>query len=244
MTWAVTDLGAVAGGGGAVTSITLSGLSVPPGALIYVGFFEFVNSNTQGSLSSTPSLAFHEVTVGNPGNATANGIAGTAWAINNSGSPITSITYNFHATGSQAVLSASSAISSTGLPANPVDLNSPTTSVGTSSSISVFFPSQAQPGELVYAWNAITSTGPGWSQDSGNQWSSVGGLDAIQNSGNQAFSAGGNQVNVSGGNLFFAPTITASVPWFVAIVAFMPAPPPSGVGPVISRISQGGWVWP
>ena len=220
MAISVINLGTASGTAGA--TITITGVTVPSGSLIYVLSFERNSSGTQGIIDDGTN-SYNISIVGSPNGSAANGVSTSFYAFNSIQLNNATITYTKDTSGVFASMAAfyASGIQTTSDPLDTVT----NIAVGNSTTpnVTTFGPLNAT-GELIVgniAWNA--GTGDTFTQDSINGAyatppdsliSSVAGI------------GGGNLVDSDTAPITYAPMLNNSRTWVNFIVTFLAIPPP------------------
>lgn len=225
MAIAVTDLGSAQNGSGA--TLTLTGVTVPAGALIFVQVCE--QSNTINGIAISDGTGnFYNVAVGAAnGGSIANGYGVAYYCVNAVALSGATITYTKGVSGSRTAMSAFYA---TGVnKSSPFDSSLNASASGTSTSPSVTSGTPKQGGELIVgllAWQSVS--GDTFTQDSTHA-AYAAPPDAQGTAPAGAAVAGGFVIGPSPGvAITYAPTINNSRPWSAQIIGFLPDPPPPG----------------
>lgn len=199
---------------GTSSTLGLTGVTAPAGALIYVVTMEAATST--GSLADTPGNTYVNIQNKSPNNLTANGVL-SAWYVKNclalsSGT----ITYTRTTSGSAAVISAMYA---TGVDTtSPLDTAVTVSPTGSSSIPTGTSGTPSVAGDLMVAVIGISNSVT-ISQDTTHNWVAPPDNDGI----NGARIYGGSQVNAGTGTIIYNPALTGTAPWVIIIAAFKAA---------------------
>ena len=214
MTISATSSGS--GGNGSNTTVVLSGVTVPAGAIIVVAVTEASGDALLGSVSDSAGNSYSLITSADAGGSSfyESGIFYSTTGNALSGG---SLTYTKH---NGVANTAISAVYVTGAKASsPLDTAVTQRATGSSSAPSVTSGTPTSQGELFIAtvgWPNATLT-----QDSGHGWASP----PAQGS-STANVAGGNQINSTAAALTFSPALGSAQSWAAFVIGFKPATRP------------------
>lgn len=205
------------GTAGGTSTVTVTGVTVPAGALICVLVEEGLTT-TLGTISDGSSNSYVGISLKqNNNNGGTSGTGNIYYVKNSAALNNATITYTKAGSGSACI----SALYATGIDTvNPLDTAVTATAAGTGTSPSVTSGTPSQAGELFISgvtWPG--ATGDAFTQDSGHNW-----VAPFTYEHTVSFSncAGGNQVNSGTGTITFAPTIP-SHGWAAFVVGFKQA---------------------
>lgn len=200
-----TSLGVNASTTGA--TVTLTGCTVPAGALIVVCVMD--NAAVAGSVADTlNSYALASSVVVNAAN-----ILQAFYAYNVTALSSGTITYTKHTSGATAVISAFY-ITGELTGSTPLDLVTLPTS-GTSTSPSITSGTPTVSNEFFVGFIGTPTAGVTLTQDVTHAWQN---FPVIENANNTI--AGGSFVNAGSGALTYAPTLSGSVKWGALLISF------------------------
>jgi hypothetical protein len=214
--WVLTDLGSATNTSGG--TIGLTGLSIPPGALIIVGVSDNSHASSGGSLADSASDSYTSI-IASANGASSNGF-GQVFYFNNNATTVTSITYTKQTSGSSAVIAAMYAAGG-----GILDSAVTNSASGTAGGPSITSGAPSTGSELLVAWLTWPRVGgvgnPSLTQDTAHGWTSIGGLDfAFAGTAPDAVGGGGNQV--TGAATVWAPTAAKLTDWAAFTVGFKP----------------------
>lgn len=232
MAISVTSLGH--NSAGTATTLALTSLSVPANVLIVVGTSDNTSGSSGGSCTDSAANTYTSIVSLSPDNNSTFGF-GQLWNFNNNSTTLSSITYTLKSAGKKASISAlyatgiistsaiDTAVTNSAFGQNTTASLVPTITSGT--------PSQV--GDLMVAFSFVKCGGgnsTGLTQDTGNGWTSTGGLDADLTEQTNTV-GGGNQVNTGSSAKTWSPTFSFSLSaiqnWASMVVGFKAASGPT-----------------
>ena len=219
MTISIVNAGV--GGNSTGATATISGVTVPAGAIIVVLVGEASGASSLGSVSDSAGNSYSIITQAANDGSPVFGVGGIFYSTTGNALSNGTITYTKQSSPDAASLSA---VYVTGAAAtNPLDTAVTASATGLSTNPSVTSGTPATNCELfigALSWSPNSGT---FGEDGGNGWATP------PNQGtSESFTvvAGGSQVNGSYGAKTFAPSLSASFKWAAFIIGFKA--PPSG----------------
>lgn len=219
MAISVTTLGTNSNTSGA--TVAIASLTIPSGALIFVGSGEGGTNLVGGTVADTPGNTYTQISFKNNNNIGSKGFGQTFYAKNAIALSSGTITFTKETSGDRAVISG---VYATGIDtAAPLDTAVTNTATGSSTAPSVASAGTAsQAGNLVIGFASGNNSVSNFTVNAGNGWSASPDQVASGTGSTDSQSIGGNQVNAGTGSNTFAVT-GPNKEWAAFIAAFSPA---------------------
>jgi hypothetical protein len=222
----VIDIGTASGTAGA--TVTITGVTIPAGALIFIAAFEKNTNGSFGNFTDTASNSYFGADVSTTSAGTSGGTFVSQYAFNASAINNGNITYTKATSG---VFTALTAFYATGIlrTSDPLDSNAANGTTGTSTTPSITSVSPLSvSGELVVGFLAwVAGAGDTYIQDTANGYITP--FDSLINTGAAAGIGGGYIIRPITVAPTFAPTLNNSRAWAISIQGFKPGSDPPGI---------------